>query len=313
MRSMQENFDLLYSRIKEGTQSVSLECLNKTLEHIKEPTICIGTGGSYAPAIYAEKILNKKHNILARAMEPRGVLYTDLKYYDNLVALSYGNKNAGINQALKHANDSELRTYILTSSENKGYAENLIRFRQNDEKSFISIAGTLIPMGVLLKYYLENDVYLERLISCIFDNESTYEINDNPIYEILYGVDSKVATNILESTMVESGIAIPILSEKYSYCHGRSTTAHHHPINLIYLINGEPNELDKVLLGEAQSSYENILLLESDYQDSILGEYDLSVKALELCRQIALKHNKDLTKVDYNPAVKRLYKFDGKM
>lgn len=43
------------------------------------------------------------------------------------------------------------------------------------------------------------------------------------MFEIFSGYETSTSSKYLEPTMLLSGIGIPIVHDKYTYCHGRST------------------------------------------------------------------------------------------
>ena len=60
---------------------------------------------------------------------------------------------------------------------------------------------------------------------------------DMPLFEIMSGDHTRVAAGVLESTIAEAGLGIPVIHEKYGYCHGRSTLQHVHRHScLIFII-----------------------------------------------------------------------------
>ena len=109
--------------------------------------------------------------------------------------------------------------------------------------------------------------------------------------------------------MIESGIGIPIIHDKYSYCHGRSTLSTVKN-NIAIYFNGN-TELDKLLLDELPKYYKDVIVL--DFNNNLFSEYLLLVKCMYLTKYIADKQAKDLSGVDYNPIVKKLYKYNGKI
>lgn len=105
--------------------------------------------------------------------------------------------------------------------------------------------------------------------------------------------------------MVEAGIGIPVIHDKYSYCHGRSTLSKNYNNIAIYFNLG--TDLDKLLLSELTKYYKEVIVLDS--KPALLSEYNLLVKCMYLTKYIASKKEKDLSGVDYNPIVKKLYRF----
>lgn len=174
------------------------------------------------------------------------------------------------------------------------------------EKSFISLAATLIPCSILLNYYLDNEI--EQIIDNLKEYNYNFDINSDN-YEIFSGYDTTVPSKYLESTLIESGIGIPIVHDKYSYCHGRSTLSTVTNNNAIYF--NTSTELDKVLLEDLPKYYKNVIVIECN--NSILNEYQTLIKCMYLTKYIAELKEKDLSNVKYSPVVKKLYKFKGEL
>ena len=151
-------------------------------------------------------------------------------------------------------------------------------------------------------------------LDIIIDNIYEYKYNFNTIcnaYEIFSGFDTSVSSKYLESTMVESGIGIPIIHDKYSYCHGRSTLSINYNNIAIYLYRD--TELDKLLVNELRKYYKDVVILSSYNKDNVIADYELLIKSMYLTKYIAEENNKDLSMVEYSPIVKKLYKYNGKI
>lgn len=328
---MEYNFEMLLNRILDSNSKITEKDLNEKLRNIRNSCICIGTGGSFGACVYASKILslkNRFHNqkIITDYCEPRDFLLKETTdAYDNIFAVTYGNKNHGINLALEKARKEGLTSYVLTANNENNMLDNLIHYSlyYPKEYSFISLASTLTPMSLMLRYYLNNlnsedIIYLIKSIFNETNNIKFFEekdlFNKMKTLEIMSDYDSISATKVLESTIVESGLGFPIIHDKYGYFHGRSTMSFHHPENiLIYLINGEETAVDYELISDLnkQSQYKKIIFLESCFKDKIIGDFDLTFKVLFLCKEIALNMNKSLSKVEYSPIVRKLYPYKG--
>ena len=297
-KNMNENFKKLNNRVVDSLNDTDLEKLNYLLSKIKDPTLVSGVGGSSIVASFASKILLMKNMIITKCVEPR-----DLKYfkefmngYKNILACSYSGANFGVELAF----DNNLRHYLLSSKENNENGVISLNYICKDpEKSFISLAATLIPCAILLNYYLDNDY--QRII----DSTKEYDVNCDA-FEIFTGFETLSASKYLESTMVEAGIGIPVIHDKYSYCHGRSTLSKTYNNIAIYFNLG--TDLDKLLLSELTKYYKEVIVLDS--KPSLLSEYNLLVKCMYLTKYIASQKEKDLSGVDYNPIVKKLYRFN---
>lgn len=138
----------------------------------------------------------------------------------------------------------------------------------------------------------------------------SYEPRDI-LYKDLSGYDTNTASLFLESTLTESGIAIPVVHDKYSYCHGRSSLSYHHDNSLIYFNKG--TSLDNILLEELTKYYKEIFKIDGKYSDKIIDDFYLTYEAMLLSKELAKENNSDLSRIDYSPVVKKLYYFKGDM
>ena len=159
-----------------------------------------------------------------------------------------------------------------------------------------------------MNYYLngKNSPILDSIEATSFD----FDLASN-VYEIFSGYDTSTASKYLESTMVESGIGIPIVHDKYSYCHGRSTLGTNY--NGIAIYYNRNTEFDRMMLEELKQYYSRIITVDSKFKDQILDDYQMLIQSMYLTKYIAEKKSKDLSKVDYSPIVKKLYKYNGKI
>lgn len=301
--AMQENFDMLSKRIKDSLLQTDLKVTRTILSQIKEPTIVTGVGGSKAVAVFTSKILSKKNGIISETFEPRDIIYKPLSGYSNILACSYSGTNYGVQTSFNNS----LNKYLLSSTQVANVTNINYKTSIPKEKSFISLAATLIPMTIMLDYYLDGNLQvLEDIL-----NNAPPEVDNSKVFEIMSGYDTATAHTYLESTMLEAGLAIPIIHDKYSYCHGRSTTSYHNNHSLIYF--DKNTELDQLMLDELKKYYRNIVRLKSKYEDSIIDDYYLTVQSMLLTKQLAEQNQKDLSLVDYSPIVKKLYRYKGGM
>lgn len=111
--------------------------------------------------------------------------------------------------------------------------------------------------------------------------------------------------------MIEVGIGIPIIHDKYSYCHGRSTSNLNYSSIVIYL--NRNTEFDQLMLEELKQYHQTILVINSKYKDQILDDYQMLIQAMYLTKYIAEQKQKDLSKIEYSPIVKKLYKYNGQI
>lgn len=304
---MEENFKLLFDRIIDTLETTDLIKIKKQLENIKGNTIFVGSGGSKVVATFASKVLNGSN-----VKSSRDLNYMDLNNIDNIMIFSY----SGIGYTIENLLKNNKKIYLFTNG-NKEY-ENVENIKYNSslkrEHSFISLASTLMPMTILYNYYKNLEINCFKLIlKDMFEKSKNINIKSNNVYEILTGYDTLTASTYLESTMVESGIAVPIVHDKYDYCHGRTTTSYKLHSGLIYYENTK--ELDKLLLDNLSKYYIELVKIEKYYNDDFVidNDYYATIKSMYLTKKLAENKQIDLSKIEYSPLVKKLYYFKGEM
>lgn len=301
--NMDKNFDLLVNRVINSLDKSDLEKINYYLKTIKTPTLCSGVGGSSVVSNFMSKVLSTKNNIITNNVEPRDMNYLNLDNYDNIVCSSYSGTNLGVDVSF----NNNLNKYLFSTNCIK-CVNNIVYTCDDKEDSFISLAATLIPMTILLNYYLDGD---KKIINDILEDVDIPNIEKNNIFEIMSGYETSTAHKYLETTLIESGVAYGIIHDKYAYCHGRSTIGKDGNNSLIYFNGG--NELDNVLLTELDKYYKEIIKLDYKYDDKVVNDFYLTYKSMLLSKVLAEKANKDLSIVDYSPVVKKLYRYKGDM
>lgn len=303
-KNMSINFEYLKRRVEDALDKTDLEFIRKSLLELKEPTIVSGVGGSSVVSSFGSKVLSRKNNIITIDSEPRDFIYQNLSGFKNVISCSYSGKNYGVD--LSFAND--LKKYLLSNNSFDNPDVTYLEYKTtiDKEKSFISLGATLIPISILLDYYLDgND---NKVLELITPTEFSFDATPN-IYEIFSGYDTKTSSKYLESTMIESGIGLPIVHDKYSYCHGRSTISTVHSSNAIYFNRG--TDFDKMMLEELKPYYKEIIVISSPSKDQVEADFHMLVQSMYLTKYLAFQKQKDLSKVDYSPITKKLYHYKG--
>ena len=305
-KNMKTNFEFLKERVVDSLDNTDLEFFRNELSKLDEPTLFSGVGGSSVVSEFGAKVINAKNGIVSINSEPRDFLYRNNGAFRNVVACSYSGNNYGVELSFL----KELRKYLLS---NNSFDDGNVTYLKygttiDKERSFISLGATLIPISILMNYYLNGQNSL--MLDCIEEAQFNYDLKSD-VYEIFSGYDSSTASKYLESTMVESGIGIPIVHDKYSYCHGRSTFGINYSGNIIYF--NRNTEFDKMVLEELKQYYSRIITIDSKFEDQILDDYQMLIQCMYLTKHIAEKKSKDLSKVDYSPIVKKLYKYKGQI
>ena len=304
-KNMQVNFEFLKERVVDSLNNTDLDYIRNELKRIDKATAFSGVGGSSVVSEFGSKVVNKKNGIITINSEPRDFIYRS-NAFDNVVACSYSGNNYGVDVSFQ----GSMKKYLLS---NNSFDDKDVTYLKYDttidkERSFISLGATLVPVSILMDYYLDGKN--SEMLSSIEETTFNFCLGSD-IYEIFTGYDTKTASTYLESTMIESGIGIPIVHDKYSYCHGRSTLGINY--NGIAIYYNRNTEFDKMMLEELRQYYSTIIVIDSKFDDQILDDYQMLVQSMYLTKYIAEKKSKDLSKVEYSPIVKKLYKYNGQI
>ncbi len=298
------NYQKLEERIRYSLDNTS-SSFYEELKKIKGNTLITGVGGSMVVSLFLSKVLESKNHILCAVEEISSIYSKNLEGFQNLVVVSSSGKNNGVKQILDYGNTKK---YLVTAStKNKPNVEYLTYATLDKEDSFISLAATLVPISILVHYYNDEKFCYENKKMDFFSN-----LDLHLDFEVFYDYKSMVTAHFLESTFVEAGLASIILHDKYSYCHGRSTLGSKRKSNLLYLLS-DTKDLDNLLLANLHLVYDHILILQSDFTDSILADYDLLCQAFSFVYELSQKLKRDLSKVKYAKIVPKIYHFKGSM
>lgn len=304
---MDENIKKIKENIFGSTKNI--EGIIEKIKNIKGNTIIIGTGGSRVVAEFASSVLTAKNHIITNVVDSRDLKYLDLSLYKNIFITSYSGSNFGV----KSCFDNNLKKYLLTHRVTKIDDEVLLSYEMEGEHSFISLNSSIIPMAILLKYYFNDkfDILIEDIFNKV-NKEEFLNITEEYI-NIFYGIDTRTSATFLETTFAESGISAPLMHEKYSYCHGRSTINKKHKHQAIYLGNNNC-DLDNSLKEVLEIQMTDYLVIDNLYDDPIVNDFYLTIVCIYLLRNIAASKSIDLSNIKYDKeAVKRLYYFKGSM
>lgn len=303
---MEENFKLLSSDIIDATANI--EGLQVQLSKITGPTVFIGSGGSKVVAEFAAKVLSKKNNIISIVLDASDMSSYPLDNFANIFIASSGGKNYGVkNSFLGNKN-----MYLLSARKTNIAHETLLTYYLGDHSSFISLNQTIVPMAVLLKYYLGDD--FDEIIGIILKSiDATKMVELHKLTNIFSNYQTVSSSTFLESTLVESGMSIPVVHQKYDYCHGRSTLNKERTSTSILLTSNE-SDLDKVLEEVLTSSKTHLIKLKGIFKDEIVNDFFLTLQSMYLLKNVAASKGVDLAKINYDRnAVKKLYYFKGSM
>ena len=299
---MYVNLEKMLPRVLESLENTNLEDIFNKLANIKEPTIVTGVGGSSIVATFLAKVLNEKNHIIATFKFPRELKLMDLSGYKNVIAVSYSGRNIGVDASF----DNDLNKYLLSGSTREKI--NSLQYTVLDEEySYVSMAGTFIPLSIILMYY-KNDI---NLVKDILSIRRDYDLDDSHVYEIMTSEKSVTACTMLESTMVEGSLVAPVIHEKYNYCHGRTMFNYYYQNPLIYF--DDDSDLDKLFKDNLLKTYRKVIMMERKYNDNIIDDYYQTYLCLLLCKKISELQNKDMSIKNVPDISEIVYGYKGNM
>lgn len=321
---MKETFDRLEYRLIDANEKIEASSLENALDNLKGTTVTTGCGGSLVVADFLTKVLEER-GFFCVTKNTRDIIHSKHNM-DNLFAYSYSGNTHGIHLVL---NQFQGNKYLLTCNNQKEDAICLGYKEMEKEKSFISLSSTLIPIGEFLKYHekikkedftKKIKLYFQEIKAWLrtLSHQNFLSYGSSEIFEIMTGYDTEVASYFLESTLVEAGLGNPIIHDKYSYCHGRSTINYQDKKthSLIYLIN-EKTELDDFLLEVLNNTdYFPVTIIDvsTSNTSSLERQYELLLKSIFLCKKIAQDKKMDLSQVEYNRRIiQKVYQYKGEM
>lgn len=299
---MYATLDKMLPRVLDSLNSTNLESIFNTLASISEPTIITGCGGSSIVGTFLAKVLNEKNHIIATFKFARDLKLMDLSGYKNVIAVSYSGKNIGVDASF----DNNLNKYLFSGITKEGIHP--LQYTVNDEEfSFVSMAGTFIPLSIILMYYK----YDLNLIKEVLGIRKEYDVDESKIYEVMSSEKSVTACSMLDSTLVEGALAAPVIHEKYNYCHGRTMFNYYYQNPLIYF--DDESDLDKLFKENLLQTYHKVIVIDKKYDDSVINDYYQTYLSLLLCLSIAKKQGKDMSQKDVPEISEIIYTYKGNM
>lgn len=336
-----ESSEINFSKLEERILSINDPLLNKAndiremlyqLTINNKPTLIVATGGSKVVAYYLQLILESLgfNGIVCEVIEPRDYFYkANRNQFSNLIAISASGKTNGIKEAM----DDFKGTKFLITQNNQESNYQVISWgneRYETEKSFISLASSLSPITLMLDATTSLNMKIgSSEIKKINDkikqllNKSrekvdklSFDFKNVSLIQIMSGYETRTSSSVLESNLVEIGLAAAVIHDKGSFCHGRSNLLFQYPDSHVIYLCHQRKELDNVLIELINREYSNISIFDTEdiNEDYFWKEYYLMLQMYFLSKKLADDKNIDLTQPEYNPKlVKKLYNFRGKM
>ncbi|MBR2801487.1 MAG: hypothetical protein IKE21_02680 [Erysipelotrichaceae bacterium] len=300
--TMEYCFSRLKDRVLEAVEDTDLNSLFVGLLGIRGNTLVTGVGGSSVVSCYVAKVLSAKNHILAEHRYPRDLLYGSLSYWQNVVSCSYSGGNIGVDASFYNG----LQKYLFSANTREGARP--LQYKVRDEElSFVSFAGTLIPMALAFLYYTNND---QKLLKEILETEYIFpQVPQTKVVEVLGGRENSVAMRFLDSTLCEGALAAPVLHETYNYAHGCCQLNDRFHNDLIYFT--ADNEYDRLLQSELPGFYERVAQFSPLYNDEVINEFASVHRMMHLCKAMAEAQGRDLSKKVVPEISETLYTYRG--
>ncbi|MBR5341927.1 MAG: hypothetical protein IK151_08405 [Erysipelotrichaceae bacterium] len=297
---MADCFATLNEKVEYALDNSNLKDIFTKLDSIEGPTLVTGVGGSSVVGVFLAKVLREKKHIISTFVYPRDLVYMDLGSYKNVIAVSYSGKNIGVDVIF----DCDLNKYLLTGHEREN-VENIV-YTMKKEESYVSVSATIVPLSILLMYYCNDRELLREIL-----NEDIETDSNNTFYEVMSGYETKTADTILESSIIESGMAACVVHDKYNFCHGRINLSRQHKNDLIFF--KMDNDLDDVLYETLHKHYNKVITINRKYEDDVINDFYSTLISLKLTRRIAENIGIDFSDMKELEDNDVFYLFKGKM
>lgn len=326
------NINNLEKRIINAVNS-SLNTKLDEIEFNNKNSLFIGTGGSYAGAYFASKVINILYGSNTYALYPRDVLYRNNSNIDKVILFSYSGTTNDIINSVKNFDNKNV--YIITKGELKNIVlktgilkKNILSYKtasnKGKERGFLSFEGAVAPAAIFLKYYLEksgsniddNDfitnsiIYWNKKLEELINSKTIEKLSVNKIINIFRGDYTNTASYDLESKIIESGIFNCIIHEKKNFSHGRFINFENLDNKIsIYFKQKSTSKYEEELLKYLGN---NCILIESNY-DGLLAEFDLLIASQFIIYYIGKILDIDVSKPKYTDDAMKIYFYKGEL
>lgn len=328
------NINNFETRIKNALNSTAFNNLEKIAFKKEDNCLFIGTGGSYAGALFASKVINELYGCNTYALYPRDVLYRNNMMINKVILFSYSGTTNDVIKSIQGFNKDNV--YLITKGDVKKVSQktnilekNIISYRTNSnkgkERGFLSFEGAVAPASLFFKLFCESKKLnfnvmdeLKNIISYwvnylenIFANKELIgKIENEKMLNIFRGDFSDSACYDLESKIIESGIFNCIVHEKKNFSHGRFINYENLNNNFsIYFKQQNIDNYEKELLNYLGN---NTVIIESQFNE-IFAEFDLLIASQYIIYYFGKYLNIDVSKPDYSDNAMKIYFYKGEL
>ena len=148
------NINNLESRLINAVNSSASNKITEINFDSQDNCLFIGTGGSYAGALFASKVINDIYGCNTYAIYPRDVLYRNNKNIDKVILFSYSGTTNDIINSVKDFDNKDI--YIVTKGELQNIVlktgvlkKNILSYRTSSnkgkERGFLAFEGAVAP------------------------------------------------------------------------------------------------------------------------------------------------------------------------
>ncbi len=293
----------------------------------------IGTGGSFAGAYFAARVINLLYGCNTYPMYPRDVLYRNNKNIDKVILFSYSGTTNDIISSVKEFDNKNI--YIVTKGEIQEIVlktgilkKNILSYRTSSnkgkERGFLSFEGAVAPAAIFLKYYLDKTDssidfsdfikksinYWSNQVEKLINKDVINEMKTYKLINLFCGDYTNSACYDLESKMIESGIFNCIIHEKKNFSHGRFIN--YENLNNTYSIYFKQKTTTKYEKELLKYLGDNNILIESKY-DGLLAEFDLLIASQYIVYYIGKVMDIDVSKPKYSEEAMKIYFYKGEL
>ena len=325
------NMNHLETRILNAMNSHASEKIYDIDFNEKDNCLFVGTGGSYAGAYFASKIINSLFGCNTYSLYPRDVLYRNNKNIHKVILFSYSGTT---NDIIRSAKDFDKKNiYIVTKGELKTVVlktgilkKNILCYRTSSnkgkERGSLSFEGTVVPAALFLKYYYsildpsfdlnefvkESIAYWKDTLENLFNKDVIERLQEQGFIHLFRGDYSDTACYDLESKIIESGIFTCIMHEKKNFSHGRFIHYENSDMTCsIYFKQKSTSKYESELLKYLGN---DAIIIESKY-DGFLAEFDLLIASQFVIYFIGKRLDIDVSKPKYSENALKIYFYKG--
>lgn len=325
------NINNLEKRLINAVNSSACNKLEKISFGKNNNCLFVGTGGSYAGALFASKAINILYGANTYTLNPRDLLYRNNDNINKVILFSYSGTTNDIITSVRDFDNKNV--YVITKGEFQNIVlktgilkKNILSYRTSSnkgkERGFLSFEGAVAPAAIFLKYYLAktnsnidvNDFihnsihYWYEEMEKLIDKTAVAKMKKNKLINIFRGDYVDTACYDLESKLIESGIFNCLIHEKKNFSHGRFINYENLDNNFsIYFKQCTTTEYETQLLKYLGN---NCILIESKY-DGILAEFDLLIASQFIIYYIGKILDIDVSKPKYSEEAMKIYFYKG--